>query len=87
MAERSDSFSGGRLLPPCARWKKLQRKMTADYCWIDAQENIAMFSKSGKDRNSFIWLPLFERPVRTMFSKLSHRCNDLKLLCELANTH
>ena len=33
------------LLAPCTRKKKLQRKMTNDYYWIGAQENIGMFSK------------------------------------------
>ena len=30
----------------CTRKKRLQRKMTKDYYWIDVQENIGMFSKS-----------------------------------------
>ena len=33
------------LLAPCTRKKRLQRKMTKDYCWIGVQENIGMFSK------------------------------------------
>ena len=46
MAERSDDCSDGTLLAPCARKKRLQRKMTKDYYWIGVQENTGMFSKS-----------------------------------------
>ena len=46
MSERSDDFSGEKLLAPCTRKKKLQRKMTEDYYWIGVQENIGMFSES-----------------------------------------
>ena len=41
--------------------KRLQRKMTKDYCWIGDQENIDMFSKLLSDRNNLIWLPLFKK--------------------------
>ena len=43
---KSDGCSGETLLAPCTRKKRLQRKMTNDYHWIGAQENIGMFSKS-----------------------------------------
>ena len=45
MAERSDGCSGETLLAPCARKKRLQRKMTKDYRWIGAQVNLGMSSK------------------------------------------
>ena len=86
MAERSDGCSGETLLAPCARKKRLQRKMTKDYYCIGVQENIGMFSKSQSDRNSLILLPLFERPARPMFIKLSYSCDDRKLFCKLAST-
>ena len=54
MAERSDGSSGERLLAPCTRKKRLQRKMTKDYYWIGVQENIGMLSKSYSDHNSLI---------------------------------
>ena len=51
------------------QWKKrLQRRITTDYCWIGGQENIFMFCESWSDRKSFNQLPLFERPVRPMFN-------------------
>ena len=46
MAEGSDGCRGETLLAPCARKKRLQRKMTKDNCWIGVQENIGMFGKS-----------------------------------------
>ena len=46
MSKRSDGCSDEPLLAPCTRKKRLQRKMTEDNYWIDAQENISMFSKS-----------------------------------------
>ena len=49
MAERSDGCSGETLLASCTRKKRLQRKMTKDYYWIGAPENIGMFSKSRSD--------------------------------------
>ena len=82
MAERSDGCSGETLLAPCTRKKRLQRKMTKDYCWIGVQENIDMLSKSYSDRNSLILLSLFERPA----SLCSLRRNDRKLFYELAST-
>ena len=54
MAERSDGCSVEKLMAPCTRKKRLQRKMTKDYYWISVQENISMFSKSQSDRNSLI---------------------------------
>ena len=45
MTERLDDWSGETLLAPCARKKKLQRKTTKNYCWIDVQKNIGMFSR------------------------------------------
>ena len=45
MAKRLDGCSGETLLAPCARKKRLQRKMTENYHWIGVQENIDMFSK------------------------------------------
>ena len=41
MAERSDGCSGETLLAPSTRKKRLQRKMTNDYYWIDVQEILA----------------------------------------------
>ena len=46
IAERSDGCSGETLLAPCARKKRLQRKMTKDYFWTGSEEIIGMFSKS-----------------------------------------
>ena len=46
MAERSDVCSGKTFLARCTKKKRLQRKMTKDYHWIGAQENIDVFSKS-----------------------------------------
>ena len=43
MADRSDGCSGEALLALCAR-TKMKRKMTKDYYWIGAEENIGMFS-------------------------------------------
>ena len=76
MNERSDGCSGETLLAPCARKKRLQRKMTTVYCWKGNQENTAMFSKSWNNRISFHKLPMFERPVVPMFNKLLDLCND-----------
>ena len=45
MAKRLDDGSGETLLAPCARRKKLQRKMTTYYFWIGAQENIVVLSE------------------------------------------
>ena len=45
MAERSDGCSGEKLLAPCTRKKRLQRKMTKDHYWTGVQENIGMISK------------------------------------------
>ena len=45
IAERSGGCCGETLLAPCARKKRLQRKMTEVYYWIGAQQNIGMFSK------------------------------------------
>ena len=42
MAEQLDGGSGETLLTSCARKKRLQRKMTKDYYWIGAEENIEM---------------------------------------------
>ena len=86
MAERSDGCSGEALLAPCTRKKKLQRKMTNDYYWIGVQENIGMFSKLWSDRNSLIWLSLFERPARPMFINLPYSYDDRKLFREPAST-
>ena len=58
-------------------WPLLDRWCSRKYC---------MFSKSYSDRNSLIQLPLFERPARPMFIKLSYSCDDKKLFCELAST-
>ena len=44
MAERSDGCSGETLLALCARKERLQRKITKDYYWTGAEENIGMFS-------------------------------------------
>ena len=33
-----------KLLAPCTRKKRLQKKMTKDYYWIGVQENIGMIS-------------------------------------------
>ena len=38
MAERLDGCSGETLLAPYTWKKRLQRKMTKDYCWIGVQE-------------------------------------------------
>ena len=46
MAERSDGCSGETLLAPCARKKRLQRKMIKDHYWIGGEEIIGVFSKS-----------------------------------------
>ena len=46
MAERSDGCSGKIFLAPCTKKKRLQIKMTKDYYWIGAPENIRMFCKS-----------------------------------------
>ena len=43
--ERSDGSSDEKLLAPCTRKMRLQRKMTKDYYWIGVQENIDMISK------------------------------------------
>ena len=39
---------------PCARKKRLQRKMTEGYWWVGVQDNIGMFSWLWSDRNSLI---------------------------------
>ena len=41
MVERLDGCSGEMLLAPCARKKKLPKKMTKDYHWIGAEESMA----------------------------------------------
>ena len=33
------------LMAPCARKKRFHRKLTENYYWIGAHENIGMFSK------------------------------------------
>ena len=81
-----DRCSGETLLAPCTKKKRLQRKIAKHFHWIGVQENIGMFSKSQSDRNSLIQLPLFERPARPMFIKLSYSYDDRKLFCELAST-
>ena len=86
MAERSDGCSSETLLAPCTRKKRLQGKLTKSYHWIGVRENIGMFSKSWRGRNSLIYMPLFEKPARLMFIKLSYSCDDKKLFCELAST-
>ena len=78
--------SGETLLAPCARKRRYMKKMTEDCYWISTEENIGMFSKSLTDRNSSIYLPLFERQVRPMFNKLSYPRDDWQPFCELAST-
>ena len=68
--------SGETVLAHCARKRRLQRKMTKEYHWIGAKDNIDMFSKLLNDRNSFIYLSLFKRQARPMFNKLSHPRDD-----------
>ena len=85
MAERSDGYSGEKLLALCARKKKLQRKMTENCYWIGAEESIGKISKSENDRNSLIYLSLFERQVRPMFKQFSNPCDNWKLFCEPAS--
>ena len=46
MAKRSDGCNGETLLAPCARKKRLQRKMTEDYYWMGAEEDSGMCSVS-----------------------------------------
>ena len=41
-----DGYKGEKLLAPCSRKKRLQRKMTKDHYWIGAEENIGIFRKS-----------------------------------------
>ena len=67
MAELLDGRSGETLPAPWAKNKKLQRKMTKDDYWISTEENIGMVSNSWNDRNSFIYLYLFESQVWLMF--------------------
>ena len=45
MAKRSDGCSGETLLAPCARKKRLQKKMTEDFYWISVQEDTGMLTK------------------------------------------
>ena len=57
------------MLAPHASKKKLQRKVTKDYYWKGAEENIGMFSDLRYDCNSFVYLSPFERQVRPIFNK------------------
>ena len=70
MAEQSDGCSGETLVAPCTRKERLQRKMTKDYYWIGVHENIGMLGTSYSNRNSLIWMSLFERPAWPMFIKM-----------------
>ena len=63
-----------------------REKMTTEYCWIGAVENIGTFRKSLNDRNSFIYLSLFERQVGPMCIKLSYPRDDWKMFWEHACT-
>ena len=60
--------------------------MTKDNYQTSAKENIGMFSNMWNDRNSFIYLSLFKRQVRPMFSGLLYPCDDWKLFCEPVST-
>ena len=86
MTKRSDGCSAETLPAPCTRKKRLQKNVTKDYYWIGAEENIAMFSESCYDRNIFIYLSLFERPVRPMLNNChihamaGHRSASLQVL-------
>ena len=46
MTERLDCCSDETLVALCTRKKRLQRKMTKDYCWIGVQKDFGMLSKS-----------------------------------------
>ena len=77
----------GEILPaPCSRKMRLQRKITEDSYWTGAEENVGMFSKSRNDRNSFIYLSLFQRQVRPTINKLSYLRDNWKLFCEVLST-
>ena len=68
--------------------KRLQRKMTKDYYWIGAEENISVCAVSHKMTTTALFSCLnLKNKYACMFSKLSYPCNDRKLFYELVSTH